>query len=114
MLRHKELAFEIFNLFELGGGRSGGCFLVNKRGCDGLRLETGLATISHKRNAGGERDVFEVGNDARTAIYRDGSGVLVATGWVAHDFDPEIGLDGLTGGSYGRPRESDAEEAAFE
>ena len=59
-------------------------------------------------------DVRQVGGDARAAVHGDGGGVLVATGWVAHDFDTELRLDALAGGGYWRPRESNTEQAPLQ
>src|SRR5207245_8991858 len=80
----------------------------------GRRLEGALAAVSHEGAASGQGDVLQVGGDARATVDGDGSGVLVTTGWVAHNFDAEIRLEELARGSYGRPREGDAEHAAFE
>src|SRR6202000_1353560 len=76
VLCHKELAFEILNLFELRGSEWDRCLLVRERGRDGLRLESGLATVGHERDAARLGDVLQVGGDARAAVHGDGSGVL--------------------------------------
>src|SRR5262245_20377776 len=107
LLGHEELAFKILNLFELRGSGSGRCLLMRQDGGRGLRLESRLAPVGHQRATGGQGDVLQVGGDARSTVDGDGSGVLVATRWVAHNFDAEIRP------GYGWPRKCDAEQAAF-
>src|SRR5215831_20834513 len=87
---------------------------MRQGGGSGLRLEGGLAAVGHKRAASGQDDVLQVGGNARATVDGDGSGVLVATGWVAHNFDTKFRLDKLAGGGYGRPREGDPQQAPFE
>src|SRR5439155_11847287 len=114
LLGHEELAFEILNLLELRASGSGRCLLMRQGGGSGLRLEGALAAVGHEGVASGQGDVLQVGGDARATVDGDGSGLLVATGWVAHNVDAEIRLEELARGGYGRPREGDAEQAAFE
>src|SRR5262245_10011382 len=73
----------------------------------GLRLQSRLAAVGHECAAGGQCDVLQVGGDARATIDGNGSGVLVATGRVAHNFDPKIRL------GYWRPWKRDTKQATF-
>src|SRR5207245_9508224 len=104
LLGHEELAFEILNLLELRPSGSGRCLLMRQGGGSGLRLEGALAAVGHEGVASGQGDVLQVGGDARATVDGDGSWVLVATGWVAHDVDAEIRLGELASGAYGGAR----------
>ena len=82
-----------------------------QRGGSRLRLKRALAAIGHKsdaRAASRQSDVLQIGGDARPTVDGNGSGVLVATGWVPDNFDAEIRL------RYWRPRKRHTEQAAFE
>src|SRR5205823_12401718 len=88
---------------------SGSCLLMYQSGGSRLRLQRALAAVGHECVACRQRDVLEIRGNARPTVDRNGSGVLVASGGIAHHFNSEIRLAGCR-----RPRKCDAEKAAFE